>query len=398
MIARINVPSDAAARGNVLFNDTMRQVPAPPTVPSKPYFSLPYMNPLDFWFPVPLIRLVENNETVKLSFDGAGVYSMMSDPAGRFSFSALVYGDFAYRMAAVDYFKWQTTVPGFPLDVDFSDTVVSDYGDNPYRDTRAALSGSFSRSAGFLLLPGRFNYKISLGGVYARIADNDGGESAYQWEETGSAFGIYSGLFLSSLRRKQHEIFGTGLSLNVKGITVLDSFKPRIEGLFRAGVETRFPFSLSLYGAYDKNGMNMHGVSRSYGQPVFEDYASVEYSNPYDLRLTWLFGGEISAGLFSVEIQKNFSHAYFNRVYGLLTVRNALYKNGVSQDREGTAIGNLRLTQSLVLKFGLVSSFIPIKTSPFFIEPVIWGAWKFSNTITGEGYLLNYGVGLKVNN
>ncbi|MDR0503049.1 MAG: hypothetical protein LBH16_06975 [Treponema sp.] len=385
---RNDIPHDA-----VSFLDARRNiVPA-----AKPYFGFRYMNPLDLWFPVPLIRLMETDETIKTRIDGGGFFTMMMDPAERFSLSALVYADIFYRMAMVDSLTWQTTVPGFPLTAEFSDKVLFNSANDPYRDTRAALSGSFSRSQKHLLLPGWLRYTVSLGGIYARFADFDGGESAYQWEETGSVFGIYTNLLLSSMRKRQNELFGTGLSLHVKGISVLDNFKPRVEGIFLASMETRFPVNVTVYGAYDGQGMNLHGVSRSYGQPVFADAASAEYLNPDNLRLTWIFGGEISAGIFSFEIQKNISHTYFNRFFGLLSLRNVLYEGNGNSDNGGIGINNLRLAQSLILKMGLISSFIPIKSTPFFIQPDIWGAWKFSSTITGEGAPFIYGIGFKIN-
>jgi len=75
-------------------------------------------------------------------------------------------------------------------------------------------------------------------------------------------------------------------------------------------MEMRFPLSLALYGAYDSRGMDLHGVSVTYGQPAAAGIASEEYSHPAGLNLNWLFGGEASVGLFSLEIQKNLSQRY----------------------------------------------------------------------------------------
>jgi hypothetical protein len=36
---------------------------------------------------------------------------------------------------------------------------------------------------------------------------------------------------------------------------------------------------------------------------------------------------------------------------------------------------------------------LPYVKQPVSIEPYIWGAWKFSNTITGGGNPLGYGFG-----
>jgi hypothetical protein len=55
---------------------------------------------------------------------------------------------------------------------------------------------------------------------------------------------------------------------------------------------------------------------------------------------------------------------------------------------------DLRLIQSLRLKLGMKVSFLPFIKTPISIEPYIWGAWKFSNTITGKGKPLSYGYGV----
>jgi len=142
--------------------------------------------------------------------------------------------------------------------------------------------------------------------------------------------------------------------------------------------------------------MNLHGVSRSYGQPLFAAIASTEYPHPRGLRLSWLGGAEAALGLFSFEIQRNLSHVYFNRLFCTLALRSVLYDSQGHPDAEGIEIDDKRLAQSLILRLGMVSSIIPIKTVPFFIEPNIWGAWKFSNTITGEGHPWSFGAGVGV--
>ncbi|MCL2233048.1 MAG: hypothetical protein FWB99_08235, partial [Treponema sp.] len=358
------------------------------------------MNPFRFWLPLPLLRTVNNDDNNTISLDGIGLITAMTDPTGRHFIIANVYADAAYRMVMVDHFSWQNTVPGFPLTLEFSDRVLIDSANISYRDTRLAISGSFMRSSG------RWLYGLFLGGGYVRNADYDGGESAYHWDETENTFFYFAGLAFSNLRQRPHELFGTGMSLNLRWISAVETpfgnssygnFEPRFEAMFRASAETRFPLSLTIYGAYDAREMNLHGVSRSYGQPLFAAVASTEYPQPRGLNLTWIGGAEIAAGLFSFEIQNNLSHAYFNRVFGTLAVRSVIYDSQNHPDAEGITIdGDIRLAQSLVLRMGLVSSFIPIKLSPVFIEPYIWGAWRFSNTITGEGNLWNFGMGVSV--
>jgi hypothetical protein len=356
--------------------------------PSKMYFGIRYMNPLKFWLPLPLIRtVVDDDDNTGLRLDGGGLISMMSDPSARNTLIIMAYADVPYRMAMIENITWISTVPGFPVTVQFSDKVITDLENDPYRDTRGSLSGVLEWQ------PGRWYYGFSLGGSYARIAYNDGGESAYTWKEAGNAFALSTGFALSSVQRRQNELFGTGLHFGIRGMSVVDSFTPRVEGMFQASVETRFPLSLTLYGAYDKRGMDLYGVSSAYGDSIFAAAVSEEYSHPTGLSLNWLGGGEASIGLFSLEIQRNLSHFYFNRFFGTLSLRNVLYDSKGFPKASGVAINDMRLAQSLVLKLGLTSSIIPIKFIPIFLKPHIWAAWNFSDTITGEGFHGAFGFG-----
>jgi len=358
---------------------------------SKPYFGISYMNPFKFWLPLPLLRYSFNDDNFFPNLDGGGLFSVLMDPTDRDLIILMAYADITYRMAMFDSFLWQSTVAGFPLSLEFSDKVITDTKEKPYRDTRVTLTGSFT------YYPGRWALGMAIGGGYARIADDDsaaGNKSAYEWGESKSIF-FYSAAFLFSNNiRRQYELFGTGISLNLRGTSYADNFSPRAEAMFQFNLEKRFPLKLAFYGAYDDTGMNVNGASRSYGQPLFANFASTEYSNK--LNLNWICGGEMSVGLFSFEIQRNLSHAYFNRIFSTLSLRNVLYESKNNSSNEGISINslpnqNLRLAQSLVLNLKLVSSIIPIKSVPFFLEPHVWGAWKFSNTITGEGFPWAFG-------
>ena len=364
------------------------------TLPSKPYFGISYLNPFNLWLPLPLVRMNIIGDDFNVSLDGGGLFSIIMDPMDINTIMIMAYADIKYRMASVDMFMWQTTIPGFPLTLEFSDTVVSLFGLFPYRDTRISLSGSFSQ------YPGNWGYGLSAGAFYARTAEDNGSDSAsaYTWKETGSVFALFTGLTFTNLRRRQNELFGTGMYLSIRGSNAFgsrydDYFNPRIEGIFRASMETQFPLNLTLYGAYDATGMSIHGTSQAYGGAIFNNSASAEYPNPLGLELTWVFGGEVSVGLFSIEIQNNLSHAYFNRFYGTLSLRNVFYDSKDHPNAEGIDINGFRLAQSLVLNLKLVSSIMPIQSAPIFLEPSIWGAWKFSNTITGKGSQWNFGFG-----
>jgi hypothetical protein len=140
--------------------------------------------------------------------------------------------------------------------------------------------------------------------------------------------------------------------------------------------------------------MNLHGISNIFSTSEIEEFVLKEYINPSGLELFWLGGGEIALGIFSFEIQKNLSHFYFNKFFGSLSVRNQIYDPGDNTDVEGIEINNLCLIQSLGLKISLKISFFPIIKTPVSIEPFVFGAWNFSNAITGKGSLwyINGGV------
>ena len=363
---------------------------------SRPYFGITYMNPFKLWLPLPLLRFTfGNDDEISLNLDGGGLFTVMMDPTDRNLIIAFAYADFKYQMAMIDNFTWQTTVTGFPILLEFSDKVFDDFIFDPYRETRINLSGSFNH------YPGRWGYGISLSAGYVRIAnkeDSKNNVSAYEWKETEAALFITTGLTFSNLQRGQDEIFGDGVSFSLRGsssvwASSMKDFKPRVEGLFRSSAETRFPLNLSLYGAYDLTGMNIHGASNVYGTPLFDNYASKEYQVLQGLNLIWLAGCELSIALFSIEIQNNLGHGYYNRFFGSLALRNVIYDGQDFPGAEGLEINNIRLAQSLVLNLKLVASLIPIKSLPVFLEPHLWGAWKFSNAITGEGSLWELGVG-----
>ena len=386
------------ARGNRRETENLQAASGNlPVFETRPYFAIRYMNPLNFWLPLPLIRL---NNDAGFSVDGGGMLTVMTDPTDRHFIIAEVYADIRHRMASGNI-SWQNTIAGFPITLTLSDTIETNLRNDPFRSTRASLTASFSQFAG------RWGYGLSLGANYTRRAEYGGDGSdpawntAYSWERTTSTFFYFAGVSFSNVMRRQHELFGTGMGLSLRGINVIgpsfaESLRPRFEGSFRASAEGRFPVRLTLYGAYDNQGMNIHGVSRTYGGSIFSGVASWEYPHPRGLELSWITGGEVSLGLFSFEIQNNLSHVYFNRVFGTLALRNVLYDGGGHPGAEGVEIGDLRLAQSLVFRLGLVSSIIPIKYAPFFLEPNVWGAWKFSNTITGNGRNFSFGAGFTV--
>jgi len=334
---------------------------------SKPYIGLRYMNPFKLWFPLPLIRSSYSDENSSLRLDGGGIFSLMAEPADRNQIYFLVYADTPYKMAMVDQFVWQNTGMGFPLSLKFSDKAIES-SDKIRRHTNASVIGSINwRSY-------QWNNQFFLGGGYSRAAGFENGKSAYEWEETGSGFFMQTG-FAFSYRR---------LILQLTGASLTDSFKPRVDLVLNASAKTRFPLSFTLFGAYDKKGMDLHGVSNTFGSTAIEEYALKEYPHPDGLDLFWLGGGEISVGLFSFEIQKNLSHLYFNKFFGSLSLKNQIYDSGGNPNAEGIEINKFHLVQSLGIKLGIKTSIFPVIKTPMSVEPFFYGAWKISDTINGK--------------
>jgi len=357
-------------------------------IPSKPFLGISYMNPFKFWVPLPLIRY-NTIAPISVSIDGGGIFSLLTDPADRNTIMFFAYYDVKYQMLRIEDFTWQSTVPGFPVTFGFSDTVETDFALLYYRRTQLSLNANFTHT------PGRFSYGLSLGTGYSRVNAGENGDassSAYSWKDYRDLFFYSAGLSVSNRLKRQHESFGTGFSFTIRGINVVDSFKPRIEGMFQASAEKTIPFFMALYGAYDKSGMNLHGVSNYYSKPLYENFASGEYIYHIGNSLEWIAGGEIGIGVFSLEMQKNISHVYYNRLRGTLSVRNVLFDNHGDTQADGIVIAeNLHLAQSLVFKLGLTTSMIPLKMSPIVLEPYLWAAWKFSNTIAKKDSVWNIG-------
>ncbi|MCL2193117.1 MAG: hypothetical protein FWB78_06955 [Treponema sp.] len=368
-----------------------------PVFETSRYFAIRHMNPFRFWFPMLLFRFHENDE---VTLDGGGLFSMMIDPTRRNLVSLIAYADIRYQMAMVEMFSWQNTALGFPLTLNFSDMVIHFEDEDIYRDTRIGLVGNLNRSLG------RGVIGLAFGGSYVRIADYDEGvASAYGWRETESHFIVSTGIGLSNIRRRQHELFGTGMAFNLTGASFATSFEPYAAVMFQASREARFPVRLALFGVYDATGtMSLHGVSRTYGNPIFSQFAPLEYRRPSGLNLDWLAGAEAAIGLFSLEIQNNISHIYFNRIFGTLAVRNAFFDGQGHADAEGMVISGLwsgnediRIAQSLVFRLGMVFTFHQIQQIvPAFFEPNVWAAWNFSNTITGNGTQWRIGFGFNM--
>ena len=337
------------------------------------YYSFPYMNPFQFWLPLPLLRSFGGNLV-----QGAGILSLISDPAERNMIVIEAYGDLNYQMALINQLSWQNNSMGFPLTLSFSDRIIE--GNNIYRSTNIDLNTSYNR-----VRRGR-QYNFSLGGGYTRNAAEGNNESAYLWDE-GESF-IYGNVS-----------FGFSfsyLSFYLSGISYLNEFLPRFDAALDLDFNPRFPLTLSFFGAYDERGMNLHGVSNSYSQTLIPSYALFEYKSPLDLNLDWIAGAELGINIFTLEIQSNLSHIYFNRIGGNLSLRNQIYDSQDHYGAEGMELDNYRLIQSLMLRLGMEISFLPIIKIPLRAEPYVYGVWKFSNTINKSSSIFLLGLGLNI--
>jgi hypothetical protein len=357
---------------------------------SKKYFDISYINPFRYWIPfLPLIRTTESF----ISLDGWGLLSVMTDATDTNFISLSAIGDWKAQMAniAID---WNNYYFGFPLTFSFSDGVAVMYGSNSYRQTQASLSSTITRSVG-----NERNHISFVGGInFSIYADNPfDNSSAYFWSYHESRFSGVLGFGWSNLYRYAWQVFGTGTSINAYFRTPFDFSQNRIDGTINIAMEKIFPLRFQFYGAYDTSGMNLQGNSRFYNS-YFSTIASVEYPSPNGLNAEWIAGGQAEIKLFGIEIQKNLSHLYFNRMYSTLAYRGVLYDgNGIAIAQGNSLNEDLLFAQSLVLRLGLELSILPLKSVPIKLMPNIWGAWKISNMNDGKVNDFYFNVGFEIN-
>ncbi|MDR0554335.1 MAG: hypothetical protein LBG76_06010 [Treponema sp.] len=369
----------AAAFGNSA--DAAPPVSTTPVNAGKAYIPFKYMNPLRYWAPFfPLLR--ESTEEPGFSFDGWGLLSVMADPAQTNFVQLSLYGDWNLFMAPFQL-VWTNYNLGFPIQLNVTDNVDRLLVDGPERITSFSLAASFNQGVGGERL--RFTVSPDFS-VQLNARDAKNGESAYTWQYDEPAYRFGLGLGLSSLYRNTWELFGRGAALNVYGRYALPGGIYRAEGLFRAALEPVFPLRLSLYGVWESDGMDIHGKSKSFNNAIFAAYAPVEYTGTKLKDLSWLSGAETEFKLFSVEIQRNLSHLYFNRFYSSLLWRGTFYDDGGSLAAEGDLLNNsrYRLVQSTAFRLGMTASTIVIAFVPAQIEFSLTGGWKISNRFDGK--------------
>jgi hypothetical protein len=374
-----------------------------PGAPSKRYAGISYMNPFKFWLPLPLIRQGRDGFTV----DGGGIFSLMFDPTDTNIVLLNINFDGRSPMAAGSVL-WMNYALGFPLQFSFFDD-LDKTGARDLRLTQAALGGTISFGRG----DARFDIIPGLNAAF--VSEENGRDSSpYAWNYDEYYYGASLGLGLSSLARPSWALFGRGLSLYGYARFLLDrdgpagfSPVPRLEGVFSAAAEPWLPLRLQLYGIWDEKGMDLHGRSSSYLGAAANSAVPLEYPSQRHISLEWLAGGEAELKLFSLDIQNNLSHLYYNRIYGSLAWRGALYDDQGLRDLKGNAAegtrlggspgGSYRLAQSLMLRLGLVITTVILPVVPLTITPYGWGAWKFPNINDDNGNNdFSLGIGISV--
>ncbi|MDR3275789.1 MAG: hypothetical protein LBT11_01035 [Treponema sp.] len=354
--------------------------PLESTVPfeSRPYNFLSYLNPFQSWLPLPLIRTDAGSGWL-FSVDGFELYTWMEDPTD--TNQILLYAGMDIRhLMGVFNLNWTSKSLGFPLILSFSDDIDKDtYTDGYIRSTKLSLSGSYSIQLGDRLW---FSSSAATGlGLYAPMLRSEAPDlsSAYTWPYEKPVFSFALGLGLSTLRRQSWELFGNGLSFTAYASYAFqgDSFPemPRFEGIFRAAFESGILGSMqtAFFGAWDKAGMKINGVSSRNGSPYFEAFASREYQEYTASGLQWLAGNETKLQLFSLEVQDSFIGIYVNRIFGTMAWRGTLYDDRGTAGAPGNLLwGNIRLAHALVFDGG-ISLFGNVLTLD------IWGALKLSN-------------------
>jgi hypothetical protein len=369
----------------------------PPRLPplsgaeSKSYLPFKYFNPLRLWFPIPYVRSTGDF----FSLDGGGVFSFMADPADINWIILSANMDARFYMANLDI-QWINLSFGFPLNLRFIDRVDM-YSQNNYRTTHGTLVGTLNRSIG----NERHRFILTAGAGFTLTAsDPRNGAGAYTWNYRDSFFNGLAGLQFSNLRRFSWEHFGQGLSAAYTSRFVFSGFLFRHEAVLKAAFEPYLPLQLTLYGVLDKNGMTLHGSSPNFTVTSISNVASLEYPTGGIQSLTWLGGGEAELKFFSLNVQDNFSHLYFNRLFGTLAYRGAFYDGSNIAHPQGNLIGDrYRLTQSLILRFGGDVSVIPLTAMPVRLSPYMWGGWKIStldDNIFANNFVFGFNVSLEL--
>jgi hypothetical protein len=390
--------------GSTAARQDAESAASPSLLPRKNYHSLTYLNPFQFWLPFPLIRVnataqedTQINSAMTLSVDGAGIYSLMSDPAQTNVISLSAAFDARSLMGVYDI-QWMNTYLGLPLTFAFQDDIdtTGTVWPEPVRKTRFGLSLSPMHDL-------RSGLRRSLAPsleIHLAAPDSGAGSSAYTWSYEDPRYVFSLGFSLSTLNRLSWEVFGSGLAGSLYGRYAIPGDAPfpfRFEGVLQAAFEPVVPVRFRLYGIWDENTMNLAGTSKGYTGSAAGDLTPTEY-NSIAYSLKWIAGGEAEAKLFSFEIQRALGHGYFNRIFSTLAYRGGFYDYGGA---ENAAAGErlwdqYRLTQSLILRLGLTFSALILPMSPEHLTLSIEGILKISNMFDQDP-ANDYAIGVYLN-
>ncbi len=344
----------------------------------KKYSPLSWLNPLDLWFPVPLVRSAGLN----LRLDGGGFVTYMGTPTDMNVFLLFAAYDARERMGELDA-TWVSFTPGSPLTVRFTDNIKFFTNDSfryPYRETRGSASLAFTRGIGGERV--RFSVDPSFEAMWIALPHPDAA-SAYSWPYEDSRY--IPGLSLSLMNRDRlpWELFGRGLSITVSGKAALPDPEFRWDAVFRASAGKTFPVRMTLYGARDESGIDIDGSSVMFDSGPWASAAAMEYAANDDGGHRWVAGGEAEFCFFTADIQKPLSHVYGNRLFGILAWRGVMYDSrgtDAGSTPSGIAVApDIDFVNSLVLKAGAVVTLLPVPMLPVRLSPHGWVAWKLAD-------------------
>jgi hypothetical protein len=356
--------------------------PGPEPLPGRVYLPFKYLNPLYLWLPIPLFR-ADPEAPLGFSLDGGGILSVMIDPPELNTISLQAAMDARFSMLDFNV-EWSNANLGFPLVFKISDGVTIDSIN--YRAIRFGQELTLSRSLGAQGPQGFLGAGFNISRFYTQQAGGD--HAAYSWDFYGNSYKFMARLGVSSLSVMPWETFGQGFTvqavgwlLSVNNQSLPQDLYPRIDAFFQTAFEPMVPLRVSLYGAWDdyRGGMNLQGTSSQYPSPVFQPVAAAEYQTTDISGLSWIAGGEAELRLFSLNVQRSFSHLYINRLLGTLAYRAVLYDAAGFSNPEGNELGgDLRLTQSLVFRLGSGVSSVILTSAPYKVTLYLQAALKLS--------------------
>jgi hypothetical protein len=397
----------------IITPETYNKIDEPPVVAAKLYNPVKYFNPFNLWLPFPLINPVvtaailggdtnildANGDFNNFSVDGAGIFSYISDPMDHNLIFLTAAYDFRRNAAPVNI-TWTNFSLMFPVTLNFSGAVPFDGAYSTW-ETRLSVQGSYR-------IPlGNERSSLTLSGMYSSfwlpVDEQDGGGDALYWKQSAQG-----GLRLSNVMQHSWERFGSGASerfLVKKILNNNDYF--RFENLVTGSLEAvhalrnipaakNFAFYGAVYGAYDKNGItNNLGRSARYTSSVFDSVSSYEYgAAKYSNRYSWIIGGEFDFSPVSIEIQKNFSHLYFNRVYASAGWRWAYLNPNDRNAPPASSVEEAPLLHSAIFRLSSVISVLPLAVLPLKMTFDIFGALRLSllnNDSPNDDFYMGWG-------